>query len=200
MFKQSGSGVDECANKKSLRKANRRKRNFMAGFAIILFMLGLCLCWVVGTKVKDRSSAEKPESSDSDEESVAVRRVQEEGPAGSSSTDGEDMGWASATEKEDEGEEESDVGSGNNDDFVGLKERSHVPADSETSAAPADPSSKERAEGLKREEMKCSQLGYYRGPMLIVMVVEMRKRKMRKRKMRKKKKKERTGRSMEEND
>ena len=102
--------------------------------------------------------------------------------------------------KEDEGEEESDVGSGNNDDFVGLKERSHVPADSETSAAPADPSSKERAEGLKREEMKCSQLGYYRGPMLIVMVVEMRKRKMRKRKMRKKKKKERTGRSMEEND
>ena len=102
--------------------------------------------------------------------------------------------------KEDEGEEESDVGSGNNDDFVGLKERSHGPADSETSAAPADPSSKERAEGLKREEMKCSQLGYYRGPMLIVMVVEMRKRKMRKRKMRKKKKKERTGRSMEEND
>ena len=82
----------------------------MTGFAIILFMLGLCLCWVVGTKVKDRSSAEKPESSDSDEESVAVRRVQEEGqargtPAGSSmsSTDGEDMGWASATEKEEEG-------------------------------------------------------------------------------------------------
>ena len=102
--------------------------------------------------------------------------------------------------KEDEGEEESDVGSGKNDDFVGLKERSHVPADSETSAAPADPSSKERAEGLEREEMKCSQLGYYRGPMLIVMVVEMRKRKMRKRKIRKKKKKERTGRSMEEND
>ena len=102
--------------------------------------------------------------------------------------------------KEDEGEEESDVGSGNNDDFVGLKERSHVPADSETSAAPADPSSKERAEGLKREEMKCSQLGYFCGPMLIVMVVEMRKRKMRKRKMRKKKKKKRTGRSMEEND
>ena len=102
--------------------------------------------------------------------------------------------------KEDEGEEESDVGSGNNDDFVGLKERSHVPADSETSAAPADPSSKERAEGLKREEMKCSQLGYFCGPMLIVMVVEMRKRKMRKRKIRKKKKKERTGRSMEEND
>ena len=82
--------------------------------------------------------------------------------------------------KEDEGEEESDVGSGNNDDFVGLKERSHVPADSETSAAPADPSSKERAEGLKREEMKCSQLGYFCGPMLIVMVVEMRKRKTRK--------------------
>ena len=105
-------------------------------------MLGLCLCWVVGTKVKDRGSAEKPESLDSDEESVAVRRVQEEGqargtPAGSSSTDGEDMGWASATEKEDEGEEESDVGSGNNDDFVELKERSHVPADSETSSAPA---------------------------------------------------------------
>ena len=64
----------------------------MAGFAIILFMFGLCLCWVVGTKVKDRGSAEKPESLDSDEESVAVRRVQEEGPAGSSSTDGEDMG------------------------------------------------------------------------------------------------------------
>ena len=114
----------------------------MAGFAIILFMFCLCLCWVVGTKVKDRGSAEKLESSVSDEESVAVRRVQEEGqargtPAGSSSTDGEDMGWASATEKEDEGEEESDVGSGNNDDFVELKERSHVPADSETSSAPA---------------------------------------------------------------
>ena len=115
--------------------------------------------------------------------------------------------------KEDEGEEESDVGSGNNDDFVGLKERSHVPADSETSAAPADPSSKERAEGLKREEMKCSQLGYYRNPMLIIMVVlplcegiakllgaEEISVTFTKMKMRKKKKKKRTGRSMEEND
>ena len=95
----------------------------MAEFAIILLMFGLCLCWVVGTKVKDRGSAEKPESVDSDKESVAVRRVQEEGQArgtlaGSSSTDGEDMGWASATEKEDEGEEESDVGSVNNDDLI----------------------------------------------------------------------------------
>ena len=89
----------------------------------------------------------------------------------------------------------NDINSVNNADFVGLKVRSWVTTDPETSAAPADPSSKERAEGLKREEMKCSQLGYYRGPMLIVMVVEMRKRKMRK-----KKKKERTGRSMEEDD
>ena len=46
--------------------------------------------------------------------------------------------------KEDEGEEESDVGSGNNDDFVELKERSHVPADSETSSAPAVASGRER--------------------------------------------------------
>ena len=102
--------------------------------------------------------------------------------------------------KKEKEEEKNDINSVNNADFVKLKVRSHVTTDPETSAAPADPSSKERAEGLEREEMKCSQLGYFCGPMLIVMVVEMRKRKMRKRKMRKKKKKERTGRSMEEND
>ena len=104
--------------------------------------------------------------------------------------------------KNEKKEGKNDINSVNNADFVGLKVRSWVTTESdpETSAAPADPSSKERVEGLKREEMRCSQLGYYRGPMLIVMVVEMRKRKMRKRKMRKKKKKERTGRSMEEND
>ena len=102
--------------------------------------------------------------------------------------------------KKEKKEGKNDINSVNNADFVGLKVRSRVTTDPETSAAPVDPSSKERVEGLKREEMRCSQLGYYRGSMLIVMVVEMRKRKMRKRKMRKKKKKERTGRSMEEND
>ena len=97
--------------------------------------------------------------------------------------------------KKEKEEGRNDINSVNNADFVGLKVRSRVTTDPETSAAPVDPSSKERVEGLKREEMRCSQLGYYRGSMLIVMVVEMRKRKMRK-----KKKKERTGRSMEEND
>ena len=183
--------MDECANKKSLRKANRRKRNFMAGFAIILFMLGLCLCWVVGTKVKDRSSVEKPESSDSDEESVAVRRMQEEGPAGSSSTDGEDMGWASATEKEDEGEEESDVGSGNNDDFVELKERSHVPGDSETSSAPAVASGRERLLSAMIPQGK-APVSDEREEMIVPLFTRMR--------MGRRKKRKKMGRSMEEDD
>ena len=79
--------------------------------------------------------------------------------------------------KKEKKEGKNDINSVNNADFVGLKVRSRVTTDPETSAAPADPSSKERVEGLKREEMRCSQLGYYRGSMLIVMVVEMRKKK-----------------------
>ena len=81
-------------------------------------------------------------------------------------------------EKEDEGEEESDVGSGNNDDFVELKERSNVPADSETSSAPAVASGRERLLSAmipqgkapvsdEREEMRCFELDCCR----IIMVV-----------------------------
>ena len=168
----------------------------MTGFAIILFMLGLCLCWVVGTKVKDRGSAEKPESLDSDEESVAVRRVQEEGqargtPAGSSSTDGEDLGWASATEREEEGEQESDVGSVNNDDFVELKERSHVPADSETSSAPAVASGRERLLSAMIPQGK-APVSDEREEMIVPLFTRMR--------MGRRKKRKKTGRSMEEDD
>ena len=123
--------------------------------------------------------------------------------------------------KEDEGEEESDVGSGNNDDFVELKERSHVPADSETSSAPAVASGRERLLSAmipqgkapvsdEKGEMRCFELDCCRILMVVLtlsgavarllgaeeMIVPLFTR----RRMGRRKKRNRTGRSMEEDD
>ena len=152
------------------------------------------------TKARGHSPAGEPESSDSDDENITVRRVKtgsstEDNPAGSpsSSDDDEDevsfttmtdSGWASSTTEEEE--EKKDIYPVTNADFVKLKVRSYVAADPETSPVPADPRSKEkglsamspqgrapvleRVEGLRGEEMQRYRLEYC-NPKLIFMAV-----------------------------